>query len=74
MVKAPDKLARQMEARGWTAALVAEAVRHGEQHAVRNTETAGPATRYIHPVTQRSVVIDDTTGEVIHVGGDGFLY
>ncbi len=32
------------------------------------------ASRYIHPTTGRSVVVDDVTGEVIHVGGDGFLY
>ena len=32
------------------------------------------ATRYVHPETGRSVVIDNVTGEVIHVGGDGFKY
>jgi hypothetical protein len=31
------------------------------------------ATRCVHPVTGRSVVVDDVTNEVIHVGGDGFL-
>jgi hypothetical protein len=32
------------------------------------------ATRYVHPETGRSVVVDDETKEVIHVGGDGFKY
>jgi hypothetical protein len=28
----------------------------------------------VHPRTGRSVVVDDATGEVFHVGGDGFEY
>lgn len=32
------------------------------------------ATRYLHPETGRSVVIDDVTKEVIHVGAEGFKY
>jgi len=34
----------------------------------------GSATRYVHPRIGRSVVVDDATGEVFHVGGDGFEY
>jgi hypothetical protein len=26
------------------------------------------------PITGRSVVIDDVTGKILHVGGDKFLY
>ena len=33
-----------------------------------------PATRYVHPRTGRSVLVDDATGAVFHVGGDGFEY
>jgi hypothetical protein len=33
-----------------------------------------PATRSLHPRTGRSVVVDNATGEVFHVGGDGFEY
>jgi hypothetical protein len=33
-----------------------------------------PAWRYVNPTTGRSVVIDDVTKEVIHVGGDNFKY
>ena len=32
------------------------------------------ARRYVHPKTGRSVVVDDVTGEVLHVGGDGFKH
>lgn len=74
MVKAPDRLARQMAARGWTPGQIEEAVRQGRRHQTVNRETGGPATRYVHPRTGRSVVIDDVSGDVIHVGGDGFLY
>jgi len=74
MVKPPEKPARQMAARGWSDRMVAEAVEAGRRHAAVNRETGGPASRYVHPETGRSVVIDDATGEVIHVGGDGFIY
>ena len=32
------------------------------------------ATRYVHPETGKSVVTDDATKEVIHVGGSSFKY
>lgn len=34
----------------------------------------GPATRYVHPKTGKSVVVDNRTGEIFHVGGKGFKY
>lgn len=74
MVKTPEKLRRQMVHRGWTDEQIAEAVAGGLRIATANRETDRPATRYIHPVTGRSVVIEDESGEVIHVGGDGFIY
>ncbi len=74
MVKRPEKLLRQMRLRGWTAEQIAEARWRGERHPARNLETGAPATRYIHPDTGRSVVFEDASGEVIHVGGDGFVY
>lgn len=73
MVKSPEKLARQMRDRGWTDAQV-EAVASGTRHPAVNLETGSGATRYVHRETGRSVVIDDASGEVIHVGGDGFVY
>lgn len=74
MVKSPNRLARQMLARGWTFTQIEEARRDGQRFEALNNETGTPATRYIHPVTGRSVVIDNVSGDVIHVGGDGFIY
>lgn len=74
MTKDPARLARQMRARGWTPGQVEEAVARGRSLPAVNKETGGPATRYIHPETGRSIMIDDVSGDVIHVGGDGFIY
>ena len=74
MVKPPEKLQRQMAQRGWTQGQVLEAQARGRRFPAPNLETGGTAMRYVHPETGRSVVIDDITGEVIHVGGDGFVY
>ena len=47
----------------------------------RNTDTpvnlfnkGHQATRYVHPETGQSVVLDNVTREVTHVGGPGFKY
>ena len=74
MVEPPDKLARQMLQRGWTQVQIDEAVSDGARHAAINLETGAAATRYVHAETGRSVVIEDASKEVIHVGGDGFIY
>jgi hypothetical protein len=63
-----------MTARGWTNSQIAEAIAGGAKFPAVNRETGSPATRYIHSETGRSVVVDDATGEVIHVGSDGFIY
>jgi len=63
-----------MRARGWTDAQIREAREHGGRQPSVNRETGQAATRYIHPGTGRSVVIEDVSGDVIHVGGDGFIY
>jgi len=65
----------RMTARGWTLEQIAEAIQNGQQFpAVNNVNSGNGATRYVHPITDRSVVVDDVTNEVIHVGGDGFVY
>jgi hypothetical protein len=52
-----------------------EAIQHGQQFPAVNQVNAGnAATRYVHPATGRSVVVDQVTWEVIHVGGDGLVY
>ncbi|MCI0462167.1 MAG: hypothetical protein L0Z62_34885 [Gemmataceae bacterium] len=64
-----------MRSRGWTPDQITEAIQAGSKvPAVNQVNPANSATRYIHPTTGRSVVVDDVTGEVIHVGGDGFVY
>jgi len=69
-----DKIAAQMGTRGWTPQMIDEAI--AGQNTVRavNRANNNPATRYIHPTTGQSVVIDDVTNDVIHVGGPGFRY
>jgi hypothetical protein len=68
------KVQRQMGPRGWTRDSIHDAIRSGEQIRAINKANGNPATRYVHPTTGQSVVVDDVTGEVIHVGGPGFRY
>lgn len=64
-----------MQQRGWTPDQISEAIEHGQKFPAMNNVTPGQsATRYVHPATGRSVVVDDVTVEVIHVGGDGVVY
>jgi hypothetical protein len=65
----------RLRKRGWTPAQITEAIQSGQSFAAPNlVNPAHSSTRYVHPTTGRSVVVDDETSEVIHVGGDGFLY
>ncbi len=70
----PLKIERQMARRGWTHEQIDEAVKSGQQVRAANKANGNPATRYVHPTTGQSVVVDDVTGKVIHVGGPGFKY
>src|SRR5437764_5632025 len=64
----------RMQKRGWTPAQITEAIQSGQQLPAPNqVNPSHSATRFVHPTTGRSVVVDDVTREVIHVGGDGFL-
>ena len=66
---------RRMRQRGWTDDQIDQAIRDGQRFAAANNiNPANGATRYVHPTTGRSVVLDDATGEVIHVGGDDVVY
>jgi hypothetical protein len=62
------KLRRQMKARGWTDAMIIEALQTTPLPA---TGKNGPALRYIHPATGKSAIVDQATGEIFHVGGGG---
>jgi hypothetical protein len=64
-----------MAQRDWTPQQITEATQQGQPFAaVNNVNPNNAATRYVHPTTGRSVVVDDVTAEVIHVGGNGFVY
>jgi RHS repeat-associated protein len=73
--KSEAKWASQLAQRGWTAEQITEAITKGKSfEAVNLVNKANTATRYVHPTTGQSVVIDDVTREIIHVGGEGFKY
>jgi hypothetical protein len=73
--KTEAKWAAQLSKRGWTAEQITEAVTKGKSFDAMNmVNKANSATRYVHPTTGQSVVIDDLTKELLHVGGPGFKY
>jgi len=73
--KSPAKWETQMAKRGWIPQQITEAMQKGDRFAAENlVNQTNAATRYVHPVTGRSVVIDDVTKEVIHVGSNEFKY
>lgn len=73
--KTEAKWAGQLSKRGWTAEQITEAVTKGKSFdAVNMVNKANSATRYVHPTTGQSVVIDNVTKELLHVGGAGFKY
>ena len=74
-LKSDAKWAGQMAQRGWTKSQISDAIAHGERFPAKNNlNPSNGATRYVNPTSGRSVVIDNKTGQVIHVGGDGFKY
>jgi hypothetical protein len=73
--KSSAKWEQQLSKRGWSPQQISEAVAHGKHFPAENLVNKGhSARRYVHPETGRSVVVDDVTKEVIHVGGDNFKY
>ena len=65
------KIRAQMHRRNWTDEQVKETLLTLPIPAIGKK---GSALRYIHPRTGKSVVVDAGTGEIFHVGGDGFKY
>jgi hypothetical protein len=65
------KLRRQMIKRGWTEQMIREALATDGIPTIGKRE---PALRHVHPTSGKSVIIDRTTGEIFHVGGEGYLY
>ncbi len=73
--KSSTKWTNQLAKRGWTEKQITEAISRGKSfNAVNNVNKANGATRFVHPKTGQSVVIDDVTKELLHVGGPGFKY
>ena len=73
--KAPQQWQNQLAQRGWTLELIDEAIASGQRHSAPNYVNPGnAATRYVSPRTGQSVVVDDQTGEVLHVGAPGYRY
>jgi hypothetical protein len=72
--KLSPKIQRGMERRSWTAEQIDKAAKSGNRVDAINKENGSPATRYVNPDTGQSVVIDNATNEVIHVGKDSFDY
>jgi hypothetical protein len=73
--KSESKWAGQLSKIGWTAEQITEAVTKGKSfNSVNMVNKANSATRYVHPTTGQSVVIDNVTKELLHVGGPGFKY
>lgn len=66
-----SKIATQMKTRGWTDQQVREALM---TEGIPTIGKQGPATRFVHPITGQSIVKDNTTGEIFHVGGPGYVY
>ncbi len=73
--KNAQKWANQMKNRNWTPKQIDEALAFGNRYpAPNNLNPANGATRFVNPNTGQSVVIDNVTKEVIHIGGPGFRY
>jgi hypothetical protein len=65
----------QMTKRGWTPESIEDAIKNGQQYpAPNNVNPGNGATRYVSPKSGQSVIIDNVTGGIIHVGGPGFDY
>ena len=60
--------------RGWTAEQIDEAVKNGSRIDAVNRSNGVPATRFVSPQSGASVVIDNTTKEVIQVGEPDFIH
>lgn len=60
-----------MKKRGWTEKDIREAMK---TKGIPTTIKNGLVTRYVHPRTGKSIVIDNKTNEIFHVSGEWFKY
>ncbi|MFN2533029.1 MAG: hypothetical protein ABR555_17225 [Pyrinomonadaceae bacterium] len=69
------EIIRQAATRAWTKKMVEDAVSVGQKFpAINKLRTGAAATRYVHPTTGQSVVIDDITNEIKHIDAQRFRY
>ena len=59
------KIKKQMKKRGWTNDMINEAL---ETAPIPTQGKKGSASRYVHPETGKSIVVDNESGQVFHVG------
>jgi RHS repeat-associated protein len=72
--KSATTWANQMAKRGWNDKQITEALSTSGIPARNAVNPGNPATRHVHPTTGQSVVIDNKTNEIIHLGGKDFDY
>jgi len=65
------KIRSQMKKRRWTKLEIREAM---QCEPIPARGQHGPALRYVHPVSGKSVVVDAATGETFHVGREQYRY
>jgi hypothetical protein len=59
----------------WTEEQIKNTIANGAKFPEQNKiNPRNTCTRYVNPSTGQSVVVDDQTGEVLHVGGPNFKY
>lgn len=73
--KNQQKWLNQMEQRGWTKEEITETIKTGERFPATNRVTpTNEATRFLHPTSGKSVIVDNVTKELLHIGKVGFGY
>lgn len=73
--KTAQKWSNQMAKKGWIEKQITQAIEDGRQFPAQNMVKPGnSATRYVHPETGQSVVIDNVANEIIQVSGDNFAW
>lgn len=66
-----NKIKHQMEKRGWNEQQIQEAL---QTQGIPAQGKINPATRFVHPETKKSVIIDNVTNEIFHVGKKNYKY
>ena len=65
------KLLKQMRRGDWTEKMIREAML---TPGIAMRGKKGPATRHVHPTSGCSVIVDNATGEIFHLGRKEFEY